>query len=209
MHFDTVIPECGPASQLAINLMQFLENGLFDYHDDISDVETCPAQGEDMSGTDAQAEGLTAPDDQMLPPHAPRPRLSTAAMSSTADPLLPARPNRQVEPPARPASTTTPTHEAEDDMPPQRASNALNDTMAIPTAGGASPTRPTAPVCDVPHEPMEDANAKDTTPTRASRKSKGSQGSTSATTSPAKRSRTTTSTTQSGQKPLRHFFGDS
>ena len=40
---DNVIPMLGPASDVALNIMQFLETGIFDYHDNLSSAADSPA----------------------------------------------------------------------------------------------------------------------------------------------------------------------
>ena len=96
--FDAVIPECDPASQLAINITQFLENGLFDFRDDITEAGSIPTDHGEAEAAEVPAT-THEEDDQMLPPHAPRgPRHSSAAMSSSANLLLPTRALQPVHP---------------------------------------------------------------------------------------------------------------
>ena len=190
--FDAVIPHCGPASSLAISIMQFLENGLYDIHDDISEADSMPAG--DGETTSAQ-ESTT--NDQMLPPHAPPgPRISSVAMSSSANPLLSPRA-------LQPARTTCelplplPTRGGHV-HPPDPHSGIANVTLTASTTSADSPLPVQALVPDhggvpPPHPPI---HLRDNRATDA-----GSEA-------PKKKARRTTiTTTLEGQTKLK--FGDS
>ena len=189
--FDAVVPECGPASQLAINIMQFLENGLFDIRDDISDTTL----GNDdtvephMTGGPGTTNIAIVENQMMLPPHAPQ--LSSAAMSSSANPVLPARTRQQDRPEVRPL--------------PLHPGHCEGREMTTGARGIASPTTTTnndiegdAAVDDRGRvSPGERVDASESSRTRVRTSS----------TTPTKRARTSTSTTLPGQTRLT-FHGD-
>ena len=189
--FDAVIPQCGPASPLAIGTMQFLENGLYDVQDDISEADSMPAGYGEATSTQEPTEN-----DQMLPPHAPRgPRISSVAMSSSANPLLSSRAlqpvhttcERPLPPPAHGGRVHPTDHHIGDTNSTLTTSTSTADPplpaqALLPEHGGVHP----------PHPPINP---------------RGNRASDAGLEAPKKRARRTTSTTTlEGQTKLK--FGD-
>ena len=146
--YDTIVPLLGPASPLAINIMQFMENGLFDVDDDIWEASAYDQDaGDDQVGLDEEGNGGTA--EQALrepsPAHvhtgatsSPAPVISSAPMSSNDHPLLPPHaPVRRRPVAARATPTLRPRLALPQDEPP--LNSAQSARLSVPSSSARLP----------------------------------------------------------------------